>query len=306
MIHHPSQVVAIAGASGLVGTALARALQRDGHTVRRLVRREVRDPASEIFWNPSEGKIDAEGLRGVDAVVNLSGENLAGGRWTEAFKARIRSSRIESTRLLAQTLARLDPKPRVLCSASAIGFYGVRGEERLDEESPSGTGFLAELCRDWEEANRAAWEAGIRVCELRIGVVLSPEGGALEKMLPPFRMGAGAVLGSGEQWMSWVGLPDLVAAIEFVLDNDAVHGAVNVTSPEPVTNREFTQTLARVVGKPTFLTMPAFAVRMMAGREMAEEMLLGGAKIYPRKLQEAGFALEHPRLEEALGAVLSE
>ena len=303
-MNHPSQVIVIAGASGLVGQALSAALEQDGHAVRHLVRRPVRDADAEIEWQPAEGRIDAEELNGVDVVINLCGENIAEGRWNAAYKQRLRSSRIDSTSLLARTIATLPHKPRVLCSASAIGFYGVRGEEPLDESSPPGDGFLADLCQDWERANEPAWEAGIRIVQLRIGVVLSAEGGALKKLIGPFRAGLGGVLGSGKQFMSWIALADLVDAIRFVIDNDAIHGAVNVTAPNPATNWQFTKTLGKALGRPTLLPVPAFALRMLVGGQMADEMLLGGAKIYPHKLQEAGFMFSYSTIEAAVDAAL--
>lgn len=306
MINHPSQVIAIGGASGLIGQALTSALEQDGHTVRRLVRREVKDPATEIYWKPSAGEIDAAALREVDATVHLGGVNIAEQRWTDDFKKKMRSSRIDSTQLLCKTLAGLDDKPRVHVNASAIGYYGVRGSEPIDEGSPGGKGFLADLCRDWEAATQAAWEAGIRVCQMRIGVVLSPDGGALEKMLTPFKMGAGGTLGSGDQYMSWVALPDVVAAIQFALDHDPLHGAVNATAPNPVTNREFTKALGEVLSRPTVMRTPAFAVRLAAGREMADEMLLGGAKIYPKRLEGEGFEFTCPDIRTALRTVLGD
>lgn len=306
MINHPSQVIAIGGTSGLIGQALCEALEQDGHSVRRLVRREVKDPETEIYWKPSAGEIDVAALREVDATVHLGGVNIAAQRWTDDFKKKLRDSRVGSTTLLCETLARLDDKPRVHVNASAIGYYGVRGDEPIDEGSPGGKGFLADLCRDWEAATQPAWEAGIRVCQMRIGVVLSPEGGALEKMLTPFKMGAGGTLGSGEQYMSWIALPDVVAAIQFALDHDPLHGAVNATAPNPVTNREFTKAMGEALSRPTVMRTPAFAVRLAAGREMADEMLLGGAKIYPKRLNEEGFGFQCPDITTALRTVLGE
>ncbi|WP_425396540.1 TIGR01777 family oxidoreductase [Aeoliella sp.] len=305
MINHPSQVIAIGGASGLIGKALCTALERDGHTVKRLVRREVKDPEHEIYWKPSAGEIDAESLRGVDATVHLGGVGIADQRWTAEFKKKLHDSRVQSTRLICETLAAMDEKPRVHVNASAIGYYGVRGDERIDESSPGGTGFLADMCRDWEAATQSAWESGIRVCQMRIGVVLSSQGGALAKMLTPFRMGAGGVLGSGDQYMSWAALDDVVSAIQFALDHDPMHGAVNATSPQPVTNREFTEALGEVLHRPTVLRTPAFAVRLAAGREMAEEMLLGGARIYPTRLTSEGFSFVYPDIRDALKAALA-
>ncbi len=305
MVHHPSQVIAVTGATGLVGSALVSSLEQAGHAVLRLVRRPVQNAEQESYWNPSTGEIDADVLEGVDAVVHLGGANVAKQRWSNAYKQVLRSSRIDSTTLLARTIASLQQKPRVLVTASAIGFYGSRGDELLDEESPIGSGFLAELCHDWEEANQPAREAGVRVCQMRIGVVLSPEGGALKKILPIFRKGLGGPMGSGKQYVSWIGLPDVVAALEFAIDHDAINGAVNTMAPHPVTSREFANSLGQQLGRPSFLPTPAFALRMMVGWEMAEALLLGGAKIAPRKLEAEGFVFQHPTIAEALAAVLS-
>ncbi|MCO6043989.1 TIGR01777 family oxidoreductase [Aeoliella sp. ICT_H6.2] len=306
MINHPSQVIAIGGASGLIGSALCTALELDGHTVKRLVRRPVKDPDREIYWKPSAGEIDTDALQGVDATVHLGGAGLAEHRWTDEYKQKIRESRVKSTRLLCETLAGFEKKPRVHVNASAIGYYGVRGDERIDETSPGGKGYLADVCRDWETATQPAWESGIRVCQIRIGVVLSSEGGALSKMLTPFRMGAGGTLGSGDQYMSWVALADVVSAIQFALDHDPLHGAVNATAPNPVTNREFTQTLGELLHRPTVMRTPAFAVRLMVGSEMADELLLGGARIYPTRLTGEGFEFACPDIRTALKAALAE
>jgi len=306
LINHPSQSIVIGGASGLVGSALTKALQDAGHTVRALVRRPVQNPETEIYWKPSTGEIDSDALNGVDAVVHLGGIGIAEQRWTSEYKQKIRDSRVDSTRLLATTLAMLPNKPRVYVNASAIGYYGVRGDEKIDERSAGGTGFLPETCREWEEATQNAWEAGIRVCQMRIGVVLSPKGGALAKMLTPFKMGVGGPLGSGDQYMSWIALPDLVAAIQFALDHDALHGAVNATAPNPVTNRQFSQALGAELNRPAVMPTPAFAIRLLVGREMADELLLGGAQIYPRRLEEEGFVFAHPVINQALDAVLDD
>ena len=305
MHNHPDQVVAISGASGLVGKALQNALCRDGHTVRTLVRREVKQPEKEIFWDPDNGKIDRHALQDVSVVVNLSGANIAAKPWTDDYKRVIADSRVKSTRLLSETIASLDPKPRVLCNASAIGFYGVRGSEELTEESAAGAGFLADICREWEAATQPAWESGIRVVQMRIGVVLDLAGGALSKMAGPFRLGLGGVIGSGTQYMSWITLPDLVAAIQFIIDNDHLHGAVNCTAPHPATNRQFTHALGKSLGRPTVVPLPSFAARLLAGREQAEEMLLGGANIVPRRLQDAGFQFSQPTIEQALESIFA-
>jgi uncharacterized protein (TIGR01777 family) len=292
-------IIAITGSSGLVGSALVEALEADGQFVRRVVRRAPRDAAHEIRWDPIGGTIDAVHFNDVDAVVNLAGENLAAHRWTESFKQQIRDSRIRSTKLLSETLAGLASKPTVLVSASAVGFYGDRGDELVDESSPRGDGFLAQVCQDWEDATHAARDANIRVVNLRIGMVLTRKGGALAKLLTPFRLGVGGILGNGRQYISWITLDDLVRAIKFSLQSAAFNGPVNAVAPEPVTNREFTTALGRALGRPTVLPMPAFAARMMLG-EMADEMLLGGARAEPRALTAAGFQFEHPHFAPAL------
>lgn len=296
---------AVTGASGLVGSRLVRELEEDGVRVLRLVRRPVQDADKEIYWNPAAGEIEADRLEGVDAVIHLAGKAIAIWRWTPEFKRQIAESRTQSTRLLSETLAQLDHKPRVLVGASAIGFYGDRGVEPVDEGSPAGVGFLTEMCQQWEAAYEPASEAGIRTVRVRIGVVLSPQGGALAKMLPLFRWGGGGRLGSGRQMMSWVALPDLIRVLRFVADDESLHGAVNGTAPNPVTNREFTRTLGKVLGRPTLLPAPAFALRLMLG-EMADALLLEGASILPKRLEEAGFKFETPRLAEALERVLAE
>lgn len=296
--------IVVSGASGLVGTAVCERLASRGDNLKRLVRRPVQNPDREVFWQPAAGQIDAAGLAGADAVVHLAGENIAGGRWTRAFKQRVMESRVKSTSLLAETIATMTDKPRVLVSASAIGFYGDRPGETVDEQSPPGEGFLADTTIAWEQANRAAWEAGVRVAPLRIGIVLSPDGGALAKLLPLFRLCLGGRLGDGKQVMSWIALPDLVRAIEFALDNEALHGAVNATAPGAVSNAEFTHTLAKVLSRCACLPAPSFALRMMAG-QMADEMLLAGARVAPRRLVDAGFTFETPQLEPALRLVLN-
>jgi uncharacterized protein (TIGR01777 family) len=296
-------IIAITGSSGLVGTALVDALEAEAHSVRPLVRRSVRDVEREIHWDPAAGTIETPKLSDVDAIVHLAGENLAAHRWTEAAKARIRDSRILGTRLLCQTIAGLPRKPSVLVSASAVGFYGDRGDERMDESSPPGRGFLAELCQQWEAETHVARDADIRVVNMRLGVVLSPDGGALAKMLTPFKLGVGGVIGSGRQYLSWITLDDVVRAIQFALAAAAVCGPVNAVAPQPVTNREFTKTLGRVLGRPTIFPMPAFAARLAFG-EMADEMLLSGVRVEPRMLSTAGFEFRSPELEPALRSML--
>ncbi len=299
-----ARTFAVTGASGLVGSQLVKELEEDGVRVLRLVRRPVENE-QEIRWNPAEGIIDAARLEGVDTVIHLAGKGIATGRWTGEFKRQIVESRTKSTRLLSETLAQLEHKPRVLVGASAIGFYGDRGAEPVDEDSPLGIGFLPEMCQQWEAAYEPASEAGIRTVQVRIGVVLSPNGGAIEKMLPTFKWGVGGRLGNGRQMMSWVALHDLIRVLRFAADSDSLHSAVNATAPHPVTNREFTRTLGKVLGRPTLLPAPAFALRLLLG-EMADALLLEGASILPKRLEEAGFAFETPRLAEALERVLAE
>ncbi len=289
--------ILVSGASGLIGSALIRRLA-PSHEVVRLVRRAAATEA-EIAWNPDKGTIDAGALEDLGAVVHLAGENVGSGRWTAAKKARIRASRVEGTSLLARSLASLVRPPRVLVSASAIGFYGDRGGEQLDEASSAGSGFLAEVCRAWEAAAAPAAEAGVRVVLARFGVVLAREGGALARMWPLFRFGLGGCLGSGRQFMSWIALEDAVGAIAFLLENESLQGPVNVTSPQPVTNRHFTASLGRVLRRPTLLHAPAFALRAALG-EMADEMLLASARVYPRRLLDSGYRFARPDLETAL------
>lgn len=296
-------IIAVTGSTGMVGTAVVAALEARGDLVRRLVRHAVTDGDREIHWDPDRGEIDAAELNGVDAVVHLAGENIAGRRWSADFKRRILESRTKGTRLLAETLAGLEMKPSVLVSASATGIYGNRHDEEVDELAPSGNGFLAEVCREWEAAVEPAHDADIRVVKLRIGPVLSPQGGALAKMLPPFKMGLGGVIASGQQYFSWITLDDLVSVILFALDNESLKGPVNAVTPHPVTNREFTKTLGRVLGRPTIFPMPAFAARLAFG-EMADEMLIGGVKVSPHELIQAGFPFAYPELEPALRHLL--
>jgi uncharacterized protein len=295
--------IAITGSTGLVGSHLTSFLTTGGHEVVPLVRSEPSPDRREIRWDPEGGAIDTAALEGLDAVVHLAGENIATGRWTEDKKQRIRHSRVNGTRVLSQALTGLQNPPKVLVSASAIGYYGDRGDEMLDEHSGPGSFFLSEVCREWEEATGPAREKGIRVVNLRIGVVLSPKGGALGKMLPPFRMGAGGVVGSGKQWMSWIVLDDLVTAIHFAITHENLQGPVNVVSPNPVTSREFTKTLGKVLGRPTLVPMPAFAAKLALG-QMADELLLASARIFPKELQQAGFEFAYPDLESGLRHLL--
>ncbi|MBV9956837.1 MAG: TIGR01777 family oxidoreductase, partial [Acidobacteria bacterium] len=279
-------------------------LRAQGHEVLRAVRRQT-ERADEVYWNPEEGSVDASRLAGLDAAVHLAGENVAE-RWTEEKKRRIRESRVRGTRLLSETLARLEPKPRVLVAASAIGIYGNRGALVLTEESSYGDDFLADVCREWEAATAPAAESGIRVVNLRIGIVLSTRGGALAKMLTPFQFGVAGKVGNGKQYMSWIALDDVVGIIIYALENESLRGPVNTVAPNPATNLEFTKTLGRVIKRPTIFPIPAFALKLAFGAEMAEGTLLSSARIQPERLQAAGYEFQYPTLEGALRHVLKE
>jgi uncharacterized protein len=294
--------IAIAGASGLIGSALVPLLTSGGHQVRRIVRGAAQSSA-DVRWDPAAGVLDRQALVGCDAVINLAGEGIASRRWTAAQKERIRASRVESTRLLAEALVAMNPRPRVWVCASAIGFYGDRGDELLDEASPPGNDFLSDVCRQWEAATQPAADAGIRVVNSRFGVVLSPAGGALKTMLPPFRMGAGGRLGSGRQYMSWISIDDVVGAIHHALTTESMHGPVNVVAPQPVSNREFSATLGRVLHRPTVLPVPAAVARVVFG-EMADALLLSSARVYPARLLTTGYEFRYPQLEAALRHLL--
>jgi len=291
--------VLVSGASGLVGAALRPRLESRGHDWVQLIRDSTSPGADTIPWNPSAGKLDASAFDGIDAVVHLSGENIAGKRWTPEIKDRIYSSRIDSTRLLVETMAEAETPPKTFICASAIGYYGDRGDEVCVESDAPGEGFLADVCRDWEAAARPAADLGVRVVNVRIGIVLSPDGGALAAMLTPFRLGLGGPLGSGDMYMSWVSLHDLVRIIEHCLLADTVEGAVNATAPVPVTNAEFAQTLGRVLRRPAILRAPAFAIRMLLG-EMGGALLLSSTRCAPKALQESDFGFDFPELEGAL------
>ncbi len=295
--------VLVSGSSGLIGSALVRALEAAGYTAGRLVRRAPRSE-HEVYWDPIRLEIDRNGLESWNAVVHLAGENIASGRWTSARKKRIRDSRVLGTGLLSDALAGLTQGPSTLVCASAIGFYGDRGDEVLSEESPRGEGFLAGVCVAWEAAAQPAQQAGIRVVQPRIGVVLSPRGGALKKMLLPFKLGLGGRLGSGKQWMSWISLPDLVGILMRALTDDNMSGAYNAVSPNPITNAEFTKALGRVLRRPTRLPAPGLALRLMLGREMAEELLLASVRAEPRRLLAHDHEFQHQDIETALRAVI--
>jgi uncharacterized protein len=293
--------VAITGASGLVGSALREALVAAGVEAVPMVRRKA--GAGELGWNPAEGVIDRAGLATVDAVVHLAGENLAGGRWTEERKRRIRESRTRGTALVAGALAEIRGRPRVLVSASAIGYYGDRGDQLLTEDDPPGAGFLRDVVVAWEEATAPAAEAGVRVVSTRSGLVLSPRGGSLALMLPPFRLGLGGPLGSGEQWLSWVTLDDAVGVLLAALACEDLSGPVNVTAPGAVRNAEFTRALGQALGRPTVLRVPAAVLEGLLG-ELARETLLASTRVAPARLQALGFPFRDPAIEPALARLL--
>ena len=277
-----------------------KSLKSQGFAVTRLVRKAAGGP-DQVIWDPSR-PVPPELVSGFEAVIHLSGESIVG-RWTEAKKQRIIESRVQGTGHMAQALAKAAQRPRVFVSASAVGYYGNRGDEILREDSPSGDGFAAEICRQWEGATEPASAAGIRTAQMRFGVVMSADGGALPKMLPPFRMGLGGRLGSGRQWSSWVSIDDVVGAIEHVLNHETLRGAVNTVSPNPVTNAEFTSTLASVLHRPAIFPVPAFAVKLIFG-EMGEELFLGSQRVEPAKLAATGYQFKHPELRNALKDIL--
>ena len=294
--------VAIAGASVLVGSALIPVLKSMGASITRMVRSKPR--AGELEWHPNNDELSPDTLSGFDTIINLAGENIAGGRWTDDQKRKIRESRINGTHLLSEAIARLSPKPRVFICASATGIYGDRDDEVLDEQSESGGGFLAGVCREWEEATKPAIQAGVRVVNLRLGPILAREGGMLAKLLTPFKMGMGGKVGSGRQYISWIAIDDVIQAIKLAIEDASIHGALNVVSPNPVTNEEFTKTLGHVLNRPTALAIPPFAARLAFG-EMADEMLLASQKVIPKKLANAGFVFKYPELEPTLKHLLA-
>jgi uncharacterized protein (TIGR01777 family) len=305
-------VVALSGASGMLGSAIGNALLQRGKKLIRLVRREAHGP-DEVRWNPGSpgsvgdgtrgSAIEIARLEGIDAAVHLSGANVATRRWTAKYKREMTESRVTTTRVLTEALARMKNPPKVLVTASAVGFYGNRGDEILDEDSAAGQGYFPELCAAWEAAARPAVEAGIRVVHLRFGMVLGPDGGALARLVPMFRLGLGGRLGNGRQWMSWVSEADAVSAVLFALEHSTLAGAVNAVSPQPVTNAEFTRELGRAVHRPTVMAAPAFALRLAFG-EMADEALLASTRAAPKRLLESGFTFRHPTLTEAFDAAL--
>jgi uncharacterized protein (TIGR01777 family) len=295
--------VVVTGSSGLIGQALLARLADDGHDTCALVRH--RPGAGEAQWDPGGGHIDSGVFDGADAVVHLAGAGIGDSRWTPSRRAVILSSRVESTTLLCRTLAALADPPPVLVSASAIGYYGDRGDEELTEASASGSGFQAEVCRAWEASTKEAEAAGVRVVHLRSAVVLSRRGGALRRQLPLFRAGLGGRLGSGSQWFSWISLEDEVDVILHVLGDNSVTGAVNGAAPAPVTNRDFTQALGRALHRPAVLAVPPVALHVALGRQLVDELLLGSLRVLPRRLTDSGFRFRHPTLDTALAAALA-
>ena len=290
--------VLVSGSTGLIGSSLVRSLERGGHEVVRLLRPQSRTSAAGIMWDPAAGSLDASKVEGFDAVVHLSGENIANRRWSEEQMARIRDSRIGSTTLLAETLAGLDSPPSVFACASAGGYYGDRGDELLDEDASPGAGFMAESTKEWEDSTGLAANAGIRVVNLRIGVVLTAAGGMLSRVLPIFKLGLGGRLGSGRQYMSWLTRPDVIDAIVWTLEHGDMSGPVNVSTPNPVTNSEFTRALGRALGRPALFVVPAFALRVMQG-DLAE-VVTSSARMEPARLRESGFEFRYPEIDGAL------
>jgi uncharacterized protein len=295
--------VAVTGSHGFIGSALLAALTREGHRPMRIVRGQASGD-DELSWDPVAGTIDAGGLEGIGGVVHLAGAGIGDKRWTDARKRLILESRTKGTSLLARTLAGLARPPSVLVSASAIGYYGDRGDEPIDEQSTPGNDFVARVCVQWEAATAPAAEAGIRVARVRSGIVLGREGGVLPRLLLPFRLGLGGRIASGRQYMSWISIDDEVGAILHALTQDGVAGPVNLTGPAPVTNDEFTKTLGRVVRRPTVIPTPLLPLRARYGRELVQHLLVEGQRVLPKRLEASGYAFEHPTLEDALRAVV--
>jgi uncharacterized protein (TIGR01777 family) len=295
--------VVISGAGGLVGSELLPSLEEAGNDVVRLVRRPADESSREVSWDPSAGQLDPAVLDGADAIINLNGRNLGEDRWNPRVKEALRSSRLDSTATITNAIESCQTPPRVLVNASAVGYYGDRGDERLDESSPAGTGFLAELSSDWENAATMVESANTRVVLLRLGMVIAA-GGALGKMLTPFKMGVGGPIGSGRQFWPWIGLDDVVGTIHFILQHDEIAGPVNIVSPQEVRCTAFARTLGRVLGRPAILPMPAFAARLALG-EMAEALLLASARVQPQILENAGYEFRTPELDDAIRAALA-
>ncbi len=295
--------ILITGASGLIGQALTKELVARGHSTVAAVRRSPRRN-DEVQWDPQSGVMAREAFQGIDAVVHLAGAGIGDKRWTDSYKMEILESRTRGTRLLAETMASLEVKPSVFLSGSAIGIYGVRDDEELTEQSSIGSGFLADVCRDWEAAAAPATQAGIRTVLLRTGIVLSPRGGALKKQLPLFKLGLGGKFGNGKQWQSWISITDEVNAIIHLLTS-SVSGPVNLTAPQPVTNSDFTRTLASVVSRPAIVPIPSFGPKLLLGGELANALLFTGQRVVPSVLSSDGFQFAHPTLESALRALLN-
>ncbi|MEP6568163.1 MAG: TIGR01777 family oxidoreductase [Acidobacteriota bacterium] len=294
--------ILIGGSHGLVGTALIKSLTAAGHEIVRLVR-HAPTSKSEVEWSPDRYSIALARIEGFDAVINLAGESIAEGSWTDDKKRRIRESRVKGTKLLGDALANLTVPPKTFLCASAIGYYGNRGDELLTEASSQGNDFLSEVCAEWEQATALAKEKGIRVVNARFGVILDTDGGALKKMLPPFRLGVGGKVGSGKQWMSWIALDDVVGALNFALVTESLRGPVNFVAPNPVTNAEFTRTLGKALSRPTLFPIPAFAIKLLFG-EMGEALLLGGQRVEAEILKSTGYEFQHSQLEPALRHIL--
>lgn len=294
--------ILITGASGLIGRELRKSLEKKGRELLLAGRRSPEKP-NQIKWTAEEGFSEPERLEGLDAVIHLAGESISGIRWTEEKKKAIRDSRVNGTRSVVDTLAKLDTKPKVFISGSAIGIYGNRGDEIMTESEPPGDNFLADVCKAWEAESLRAERLGIRTVLLRTGIVLSKEGGALGTMLTPFKLGVGGVVGSGKQWMSWISLADEIAVINFVLENESVSGPINLVSPNPVTNEEFTKTLGEIIHRPTILPLPKFAVKMVFG-EMGDALLLDSTRAVPKRLQDLGYQFEFTDLRSALTEAL--
>jgi uncharacterized protein (TIGR01777 family) len=298
--------VLVSGSHGLIGSALVESLERDGHQVTRLIRGRIPQATGEAAWDPKEGTVDEPALEGHDAAVHLAGAGLGDHRWTSEYKKEILESRVRGTLILTHALAKLDRKPSVLVSGSAVGYYGDRGDDEMTEDSGPGAGFLAEVVRQWEAAALPAKEADIRTVSLRSGIVQSAKGGGLKKLLLPFKLGLGGRFGSGRQWLSWVHVDDEVAAIRYALEHDSIEGPMNATSPNPATIGQYAEALGRAVHRPTKIPTPTFALKAILGGEMTDEMLLGGQRVLPAKLQAAGFEFRHPDLDEALADVLGD
>ncbi len=298
------QRVVVTGASGLIGSALVKSLRRHGHPVTPLVRRSP--SAGEARWDPANGTIDSGAVDGAWAVVHLAGEGIADTKWTDAHKERVLQSRISGTTLIAHAIATASEKPTVFASGSAIGYYGSQGSAELTEQANAGSGFLADVVRQWEACTKEASDAGVRTVLLRTGIVLSAKGGALKPQLLPFKLGLGGRIGPGTQYLPWISLADQVRAIEHVLHTPTIEGPVNLTAPHPVTNSEFTKALGAALHRPTLLPTPLLPIKLLFGAEMVKEMLLSSARVVPKALQDSGFVFEHPDLKEALSAALAE